>query len=135
MSTAVHDRTRSARPAEGPVLVRVAADDPSWVHGLPSVPDHLRVSITVADATLTSDEGRLAERGYDLIGVVPGRRPGHHADILVSSTLRAEHPRWFAALLLVAERVFDLRFGPVQVALRDELAAHLPSPDPSPDVD
>jgi len=127
--TAVDDRTRSARPAEGPVLVRLGAADPSWVHGLPSVPEPLRVGITVGDASLLSAAEELAARGFDLIEVVPGRRPGPHADILVTAALREAHPRWFAALLLVADRVFDLRFGPVQMALHDELVAHLPSPD------
>ena len=129
MSTAIDDRTRSARPAEGPVLVRIAADDPSWVRGLPSVPEALRVGVTVGDASLASADEELAARGYDLIEVVPGRRPGPHADILVTAAVREEQPRWFAALLLVAGRVFDLRFGPVQLVLHDELVAHLPSPD------
>jgi len=127
--TAVHDRTRPARSAEGPVLVRIAADDPAWVHGLPSLPESLRVGVTVGDASLTVHAEELAARGYDLIDVVPGRRPGLHADVLVTAALREQHPRWFSAMLLVAQRVFDLRFGPVQIALHDELVAHLPSPD------
>ena len=45
------------------------------------------------------------------------------------AVLREQHPRWFAALLLIADRVFDLRFGPVHVALHDELVAHLPVHD------
>ena len=129
MPTAVDDRTPTARPADGPVLVRVDATDPSWVHGLPSVPAPLRVGVTVGDAALLPVSADLAARGFDVIQVVPGRRPGRHADILVTAALREEHPRWFAALLLVAGRVFDLRFGPVQHALREELIAHLPSTD------
>jgi hypothetical protein len=127
--TAVHDRTSPARSAEGPVLVRIAADDAAWVHSLPSLPEPLRVGMTVGDASLASHVEELEARGYDLIEVVPGRRPGRHADVLVTAALREEHPRWFAAMLLVAQRVFDLRFGPVQIALHDELVAHLPSPD------
>jgi len=126
---ATDDRTRSSRPAEGPVLVRIAADDPGWVQGLPPVPDPERVGVTVGEAALREDRVALAARGYDLIDVVPGRRPGRHADLLVPARLRDEHPRWFAALLLVADRVFDLRFGPVHVALHDELVAHLPVHD------
>lgn len=123
------DRTRPARPAEGPVLVRVPADGDAWVQGLPPVPDLERVGVTVGDAALRDDRAALAARGFDLIDVVPGRRPGRHADLLVPAHLRESHPRWFAALLLVAERVFDLRFGPVHVALHDELVAHLPVHD------
>jgi hypothetical protein len=123
------DRTRPARSAEGPVLVRIATGAADWVTGLPPVPAGHRVSVTVGEDGLAAASDGLALRGYDLIAVVPGRRPGPHADLLVSSGLREEAPRWFSALLLVAERVFDLRFGPVHVALRDELLAHLPSPD------
>jgi len=127
--TVTDDRTRSARPAEGPVLVRVAAGSASWVQGLPQVPDAQRVGVTVGDASLRDAGAALALRGYDLIQVVPGRRPGAHADLLVHAALREGHPRWFSALLLVADRVFDLRFGPVHLALHDELVAHLPDPE------
>ena len=129
MTTATDDRTRSAHPAEGPALVRINAGDDHWFQGLPSLPGALRVSVTVGDASLVAAADALAVRGYDLIEVVPGRRPGRHADLLVHRALRDDHPRWFAALLLVADRVFDLRFGPVQLVLHDELAAHLPALD------
>jgi hypothetical protein len=108
--------------------VRIDATRTDWVTGLPSLPGPARVSVTVGDAALRDDASALALRGYDLIQVVPGRRPGPHADVLVPALLRDEHPRWFAALLLVAARVFDLRFGPVQLVLHDELVAHLPDP-------
>jgi hypothetical protein len=124
--TAVAAQTR---PSEGPVLVRVSADDPAWVTGLPPVPDPHRVGVTVGVERLQQAEVELASRGFDLIDVVPGRRPGPHADMLVTAALREAHPRWFASLLLVSERVFDLRFGPVHLALHDELMAHLPSHD------
>lgn len=123
------DLLRPARPAEGPVLVRITADGTDWVQGLPPVPGPDRVGVTVGDAALEADRDALALRGLDLIGTVPGRRPGRHADLLITAELRRTHPRWFAALLLVADRVFDLRFGPVHVALHDELVAHLPIPD------
>jgi hypothetical protein len=118
-----------SRPTEGPVLVRIDARDATWVSGLPTVIDGRRLGMTVGDTALSSSGTELAARGYDLIDVVPGRRPGRHADVLVPADLRTMHPRWFAGLLLVAERVFDLRFGPVHVALHDELVAHLPDHD------
>jgi len=121
--------TAPTRPSEGPVLVRVDADAPTWVHGLPPVPEPHRIGVTVGLEPLRTDASDLAARGYDLIDVVGGRRPGLHADLLIPAMLRDEHPRWFASLLLVSERVFDLRFGPVHVALHDELVAHLPSHD------
>ena len=117
------------RPSEGPVLVRVGADAATWAHGLPPVPAPHRIGVTVGLEHLRSDMVELSRRGYDLIDVVGGRRPGAHAYLLIPAVLRDEHPRWFAALLLVSERVFDLRFGPVHVALHDELVAHLPTHD------
>lgn len=128
MSTVTDGTTRHAPTASGPVLVRVPADTVEWVLTLPTVPDGERLGATVGDADLLHAAGALAERGYDLLAAVAGRWPGRHVDLLVPPLLRASHPRWFAALLLVAERVFDLRHGPVHVALRAELAAHLPTP-------
>jgi hypothetical protein len=127
--TVADDRTHPTRSAEGPVLVRIDARSADWVLGLPAVPEALSVSVTVGDPSLRDDARELAKRGYDLIEVVPGRSPGRHADLLVPAALRDDHVRWFAALLLVAQRVFDLRFGPVHIALHDELMAHLPTPD------
>jgi len=124
--TVADDRTRSARAADGPVLVRIDASAPDWVHGLPSVPEGRRIGVTVSTEALRSCTTALAERGYDLIGVVPGRGGGTHADLLVTAAARDDAARWFPALLLVAARVFDLRFGPVQLLLQAELAAHLP---------
>jgi len=121
--------TAPTRPSEGPVLVRVDAATAAWAHGLPPVPAPHRIGVTVGVERLRSDAEELDARGYDLIDVVGGLRPGAHADVLVPALLREEHARWFSALLLVAQRVFDLRFGPVHVALHDELVAHLPSPD------
>lgn len=129
MPSATDAPTRPPRPAEGPVLVRIDAGDETWVQGLPSLPDGVRIGVTVGDGALREDARAMAARGYDLVDVVPGRRPGRHADLLVTAAVREGYPRWFAALLLVADRVFDLRFGPVQTVLHDELIAHLPAPD------
>jgi hypothetical protein len=115
----------ATRPADGSVVVRVHADGPGWVLALPPLPGRARLGITVGEDGLAASSDELAARGYDLLAVVAGRRPGPHADVLVPSDLREAQPRWFAALMLPAERVFDLRFGPVHVALRDELAVHL----------
>lgn len=124
MPTATDARRDATGSADGPVLVRLRSDVLDWVRSIPSAPTEIRIGVTVGDESLASHADDLRLRGYDLLGVVPGRRPGLHADLVVTATLREEHPRWFAALLLVAVRVFDLRFGPVHLALRDELRAH-----------
>jgi hypothetical protein len=115
----------ATRPADGSVVVRLRADEAAWVRALPPMPGRARLGITVGEQRLLAARDTLAERGYDLLAVVTGRRPGAHADVLVPGDLREAQPRWFAALMLPAERVYDLRFGPVHVALRDELAVHL----------
>ncbi len=115
-----------SRPADGSVVVRVVADRPGWERALPPVPG-ARVAVTVGAADLADARDELAARGYDLAGVVPGVRGGRHADVLVPGPLRADEPRWFAALLLPADRVFDLRFGPVGAVLRAELQLLLPA--------
>jgi hypothetical protein len=115
----------ATRPADGTVVVRLRADEPAWVRALPPMPGRARLGITVGTKELLAARDELAERGYDLLGLVTGRRAGPHADVLVPGDLREAQPRWFAALMLPAQRVFDLRFGPVHVALRAELAVHL----------
>jgi hypothetical protein len=45
--------------------------------------------------------------------------------VLVPGDLRHAHPRWWASLHALAERVFDLRHGPVQQVLAAELDLHL----------
>ncbi|MGA1078315.1 MAG: hypothetical protein ACO3VG_04995 [Nitriliruptoraceae bacterium] len=115
-----------SRPADGSVVVRVDASRPGWEVALPPVPG-TRVAVTVGAADLADARGELAARGYDLVGVVPAVRGGRHADVLVPAALRADEPRWFAALLLPAARVFDLRFGPVGSVLRAELELLLPA--------
>lgn len=129
MPTATEHRTLAPRPSAGPVIVRIDANAHDWTLGLPSLPGGQLVGVTVGDVSLREDAEALALRGYDLIDVVAGRRPGRHADLLVTAALRDEHPRWFSALLLVADRVFDLDFGPVRLVLHDELLAHLPATD------
>ena len=115
-----------SRPADGSVVVRVGASRPGWELALPRVPG-ARVAVTVGAADLADARDELAARGYHLAGVVPVVRGGRHVDVLVPAALRADEPRWFAALLLPAARVFDLRFGPVGAVLRAELELLLPS--------
>ena len=120
-----------SRPLDGSVVVRVEADAPGWERALPPVPG-ARTPVTVGAPDLAAARGELAARGYDLAGVVPGVRGGRHADVLVPAELRAGAPQWFAALLLPAARVFDLRFGPVGTLLRAELRLLLPAPEVRP---
>lgn len=111
---------------DGSVLVRVPAHDRGWVRALPATPDGEVLTVTVGHAELLpvpSDD--LAAHGYRIVGVASAHRPvGPVVDVLVPLALRIRQPDWWAVLLGMAERVFDLRLGPVQQVLAGELALH-----------
>jgi hypothetical protein len=117
-------RTATA-PPEGAVLVRVPAEAARWVVQLPPLPPGPSIGVTVGHPSLASQRAELAARGYRLLATVGGRDPGPHADVLVPAALRDTEQRWFASLILVASRVYDLAFGPVLTVLHDELEVHL----------
>ena len=51
------------------------------------------------------------------------------ADILVPERMREVETRWWRSLLLLAQRVFDPRLGPVLVVLEDVLRRHAEAAD------
>ena len=111
------------------MLVRVRADAPTWISAVPPVPAGEVVTVSVSDPGLrdvaTAD---LLRCGYRIVGVHPWRAAtdGHGTvDLLVTATLIEQHPRWWRELLAVADRAFDLRLGPVQQVLGQEIALHL----------
>ena len=116
-------------PPPGAVLVRVRADSPSWIHRVPAVPAGDVVTVSVSDAALREvASADLLHRGYRIVGVHPWRAAtdGHGAvDLLVTAALVERAPAWWQQLLLVADRAFDLRLGPVQRVLGQEIALHL----------
>lgn len=67
----------------------------------------------------------LVDNGYRVVGAAAGGRGiGPTVDVLVPADLRREHPAWWRELLTDAERVFDLRLGPVLEVLANELELH-----------
>jgi hypothetical protein len=112
---------------DGSVLVRVAAPDRSWARRLPPVPAGHTLTVTVGHPDLLpvpADD--LLGSGYRIVGVAAEHRPvGWTIDVLVPAEVRAADPDWWRELLGVAERVFDLRLGPVQRVLAAELDLHL----------
>lgn len=116
-------------PPPGAVLVRVRADTSAWITQVPPVPAGEVVTVSVSDPVLrevaTAD---LLRCGYRIVGVHPWRAAtdGHRTvDLLVTATLIEQHPRWWRDVLAVADRAFDLRLGPVQQVLGQEIALHL----------
>lgn len=116
-------------PPPGAVLVRTRADGPDWLDRLPAVPAGQHVTVSVSHLELRAvSAGLLLERGYRIVGVHPWRAAtdGHGSvDLLVHADLIASAPDWWRGLVAIADRAFDLRHGPVQRVLGDEIALHL----------
>lgn len=116
-------------PPPGAVLVRVRADTPAWIDRLPVVPGNGIVTVSVSDPSLREvSSGALSRGGYRIVGVHPWRpaTDGHGSvDLLVTSLLIESHPGWWRDLLMIADRAFDLRLGPVQRVLGQEIVLHL----------
>ena len=123
------DHAERLAPPPGAVLVRVRASSPAWIHRVPAVPAGDAVTVSVSDAALREvASADLLERGYRVVGIHPWRAgtDGHGAvDLLVTAALIDRAPAWWQALLAVADRAFDLRLGPVQRVLGQEIALHL----------
>lgn len=116
-------------PPPGAMLVRVRADGPTWIDRVPSVPAGNVVTVSVSDPALREVASEdLLRCGYRIVGVHPWRAAtdGHATvDLLVTAQLVESSPAWWRALLSVADRAFDLRLGPVQRVLGQEIALHL----------
>ncbi len=113
--------------SDGSVLVRVRASGPGWITQLPVVPGDRTLTVTVGHPSLLPvpvDE--LIAAGYRIVGAADGERSfGPCVDIYVPAELRTGHPAWWRSMAEVADRVFDLRMGPVWTVLGEELELHL----------
>ncbi len=114
-------------PADGAVIVRLRATGRGWFRTLPPVPGGRILTVTVGRAELLPvPTEELLDRGYRLVGVAVEHRPiGPTVDVLVPPELREEEPAWWAGFAPLAERVFDLRMGPVRQVLAAEIDVHL----------
>lgn len=107
------------------LLVRLRADDRDWARSLPRVPGRRSLTVTLGHPGLVPEDTRgLRRAGYQIVGVLDGRRGADHVDILVPADLRAAEVAWWERLRGAAERVFDLRMGPVQHVLAAEIGLH-----------
>jgi hypothetical protein len=107
------------------LCVEVAVADASWMDDLPPAPVTAPITVTFDDAGLAGrDADAIEELGYRYAGIAPVHHAHQVAHVTVTWDLVARHPRWWRALLAVAQRVYDLRFGPVQQALREVLDVH-----------
>jgi hypothetical protein len=117
--------TRLPAILDGALLVRVTAGEPDWWTGLPPTPPGWGLTLTLPGAGDERERSALAARGYRAVPGPTSSAPARTADVLVPEELRELEGPWWRALLLVAERVFDPRLGPVLAVLGPVLQRHL----------
>jgi hypothetical protein len=111
------------------LCVEVAIEDRSWIERLPPAPATHPVTVSFDDVELAArDRTAVTDLGYGVVGIAGVGHVTDVAHLLVPLRAVERHPRWWRTMLDLASRVYDLRFGPVQMALGDVLALHLPAP-------
>jgi hypothetical protein len=111
------------------LCVEVAIEDRSWIERLPPAPATYPVTVSFDDVELAArDRTAVTDLGYAVVGTAGVGHVTDVAHLLVPLRAVERHPRWWRTMLDLASRVYDLRFGPVQMALGDVLALHLPAP-------
>lgn len=117
------------------LCVEISTDEPRWLEDVPPTPAGATVTVSFGAAWLAArDQATIGELGYHSVGTAAVGHAEAVAHLLVPLALATRHPRWWRAVLDAADRVYDLRFGPVQVALHAVIAAHDPTPDSRPPV-
>ena len=107
------------------LCVEVRVTDAAWIEDLPPAPANRHITMSFDSARFVARDQRAVEQlGYVSVGVGAIGHAQDVAHLLVSLEIVNGHQRWWRALLDLAQRVYDLRFGPVQLALRDVLVRH-----------
>lgn len=107
------------------VLVRIPARDRGWPLLLPAAPKNVHLTVTLGHPKLCPLDDTAQDRGYQVVGVAAGHRPiGACVDVWLPQAVLTRHAEWVVPFRGLAERVFDLRLGPVRFALEHELALH-----------
>jgi hypothetical protein len=107
------------------LCVEVCVEDATWIEDLPPTPANRHITLSFDSARFVArDQQTVEQLGYVSVGVGTVGHVRDVAHLLVPVEIVNDHPRWWRALLDLAQRVYDLRFGPVQLALRDVLARH-----------
>lgn len=107
------------------LCVEIAVEDGAWVERLPPAPGSEPLTVSFDDIELAArDRTAVDELGYTVVGTGGIGHARDVAHVLVPLPAVERHPRWWRALLDLAARVYDLRFGPVKLALADVLRVH-----------
>ena len=110
---------------EARLCVEIAVDDGSWVERLPPAPASGAVTLSFDELELAArDRTAVTDLGYVVVGTAGVRHVDDVAHLVVSQRVIERHTRWWRAMLDLASRVYDLRFGPVQLALVEVLRLH-----------
>lgn len=108
-----------------PLCVEFDADRRAWLDDLPPAPATGTVTVSFDTTQLaTRDGGAVRDLGYEPVGAAAVGHADRVAHLMVPPHVMRAHERWWRTVLDGARRVYDLRFGPVQMALRDVIAAH-----------
>ncbi len=111
--------------SDGAVLVRVPVADDSWAALLPTPPAGHSLTVSAGHPSVAPCAETVEARGYRFAGVLdPVGRSGRCVDIMVPGEVRTRFPDFVTQLTALADRVFDLRMGPVLHVLAAELALH-----------
>jgi hypothetical protein len=111
------------------LCVEVCVEDATWIEDLPPAPANRHITLSFDSARYVArDQQTVEQLGYVNVGVGTVSHVHDVAHLLVPLPVVNDHPRWWRALLDLSQRVYDLRFGPVQLALREVLARHHATP-------
>lgn len=107
------------------LCVEVCVEDATWIEDLPPAPANRNVTVSFDSARYVArDQQAVEQLGYVNVGAGSVSHVRDVAHLVVPMAILNSHPRWWRALLDLAQRVYDPRFGPVQLALREVLARH-----------
>ena len=128
----------------GAVLVRHPVAPSEWWRELPEVPGSTIVTASFpTPLNAHSARPRPSQNGSQPTSILDARTGGYRqvvapyppglqesgeglsADVLVTAAMRESHDEWWTQLKGGAQRIFDLRMGPVLSAFEAVLARHL----------
>lgn len=115
-------------PRPDGAILRLLTGADGWAEDIPPAPRRHRITVTFSTMDALALHGEAMQLlGYEVAGVrsCPLGEPRSCADLLVPSLLVESRSRWMRALSDRADRVFNLRAGPVALAFGDVVDAHL----------
>ncbi len=110
---------------DGAALVRIHVDGPHAIQALPAMNPPWELTVALGGPELLVHHDELSRRGYRIVDVADEPAARNQLDVFVSAAFRASEAATWRTLHALAERVFDLRMGPVRLLLARQVAHHL----------